>query len=148
MNWNFLETKDCPKMILFLRQEISPLWPLYITVWYLSDFLSIVLICLKLLQSWFSSELTALKSRPDDSSFAASPNNLEPITGMTPTFPRIPSLPNETVAEHLSLPLSKEMALYVNFFYHDSTLSSHGCQTIPGLAQDIRSAFYPDSGHP
>ncbi|KDR85374.1 hypothetical protein GALMADRAFT_234199 [Galerina marginata CBS 339.88] len=60
--------------------------------------------------SWFSSELNALKSRPEEPLSALSPSNFEPPTGLTPSFPNIP-LPQETEVEHLTLPLSREMAL-------------------------------------
>lgn len=60
--------------------------------------------------SWFATELTALKPRPED--IPATPqtqNSLEPLSAVsaTPFLPPIISSPEE----HLSLPLSKEMAL-------------------------------------
>ncbi|KAK7059154.1 exocyst subunit [Paramarasmius palmivorus] len=58
--------------------------------------------------SWFASELSALKARPDD--MPPTPQNLEPLSAVpfTPFTPLLPMIP--TVTE-LSLPLSKEMAL-------------------------------------
>jgi hypothetical protein len=62
-------------------------------------------------QSWFCSELNALKPRPEDAAAIMSPTNLEPLTGMTPSFGNMPMLPFETNSELLQLPLSREMAL-------------------------------------
>lgn len=62
-------------------------------------------------QSWFCSELSALKPRPEDAVAIMSPTNLEPLTGMTPSFGNMPMLPLETNSELLQLPLSREMAL-------------------------------------
>ncbi|KAF4623818.1 hypothetical protein D9613_002144 [Agrocybe pediades] len=61
--------------------------------------------------SWFSSELNALKFRPEEIASVASPSNLEPLTGMTPSFNNAFQLPPEPDSDNLSLPLSREMAL-------------------------------------
>ncbi|KAJ3508842.1 hypothetical protein NLJ89_g5535 [Agrocybe chaxingu] len=61
--------------------------------------------------SWFSSELNALKSRPEEAMSAVSPSNLEPLSGMTPFTPHLPSIPPEPILDQLSLSLSREMAL-------------------------------------
>lgn len=62
--------------------------------------------------SWFSSELNAMKPKQDDpSSSLLSPTNLEPATGLTPTFPPIPPVSLGSDPEWFSLPLSREMSL-------------------------------------
>ncbi|KAF8807754.1 hypothetical protein BYT27DRAFT_7189848 [Phlegmacium glaucopus] len=61
--------------------------------------------------SWFSAELNALRDRTQDTLSTMTPNNLEPLTGFTPSTSYMPSLPSESLLESLSLPLSREMAL-------------------------------------
>ncbi|KAH9486575.1 putative exocyst complex component sec8 [Psilocybe cubensis] len=101
--------------------------------------------------SWFSVELNALKSRPDDT-LPLSPNNLEPITGMTPSFPHIPNLPNDTTTDRLSLPLSKEMSLrfqallktydQLSTLILDTLRSELRCRTIFYLTSAMRHGTY------
>jgi len=62
-------------------------------------------------QSWFATELNALKDRSQDTLSIMTPINLEPLTGFTPSTSNMPSLPPESLLEPLSLPLSREMAL-------------------------------------
>ncbi|KAI3622267.1 sec8 exocyst complex component specific domain-containing protein [Moniliophthora roreri] len=58
--------------------------------------------------SWFASELSALKARPED--MPPTPQNLEPLSAM-PYTPYTPLLPLASPNTELSLPLSREMAL-------------------------------------
>ncbi|KAG6860246.1 hypothetical protein C0995_013739 [Termitomyces sp. Mi166 len=58
--------------------------------------------------SWFTSELDALKAKPDDALSPTSPQNLEPLSGATPYTSFVPII---SAQEHLKLPLSREMSL-------------------------------------
>jgi len=51
-------------------------------------------------------------SQDDPSSSLLSSTNLEPVTGLTPTFPLIPPLSLGSDPEWFTLPLSREMSLY------------------------------------
>ena len=51
-------------------------------------------------------------SQDDSSSSLLSSTNLEPVTGLTPTFPLIPPSSLSSDPEWFSLPLSREMSLY------------------------------------
>ncbi|KAH0578248.1 hypothetical protein H2248_004026 [Termitomyces sp. 'cryptogamus'] len=76
--------------------------------------------------SWFTSELDALKSRPDDTLSPMSPQNLEPLSGATPYTPFIPII---SAPDHLKLPLSRNVT------------------SLPSFAENIRAAFQPYLGH-
>ncbi|KAG5635065.1 hypothetical protein H0H81_012546 [Sphagnurus paluster] len=58
--------------------------------------------------SWFATELSHLKARPDDGLSPTSPQNLEPLSGITPYTPYVTS--NHPQMQ-LQLPLSREMSL-------------------------------------
>ncbi|KAL0580816.1 exocyst subunit [Marasmius crinis-equi] len=58
--------------------------------------------------TWFASELSSLKARPDD--MPPTPQNLEPLSA-APYTPFTPLLPIIATTPHITLPLSKEMAL-------------------------------------
>ncbi|KAG6830294.1 hypothetical protein H0H92_001372 [Tricholoma furcatifolium] len=60
--------------------------------------------------SWFATELNNLKARPDDVQSPTTPQNLEPLSGVTPYTPFAPI---NLAQEELKLPLSREMALWL-----------------------------------
>jgi exocyst complex component 4 len=68
---------------------------------------------LKMQQTWFSTELNALRSSPEVALSPTTPRNLEPISATTPYTPFIPLTLQVLPNEQLKLPLSQPMALLV-----------------------------------
>jgi hypothetical protein len=60
-------------------------------------------------QSWFISELNALRSRSGEYLDVQPPVNAEATTAVSPGMPA--SVPQQPILDHLSLPLSREMGL-------------------------------------
>ncbi|EPQ60468.1 exocyst complex component sec8 [Gloeophyllum trabeum ATCC 11539] len=61
--------------------------------------------------TWLASELTKLKSAPEDTYSPTTPLKLEPVSAATPYTPYLPILPSLQQTDELTLPLSREMAL-------------------------------------
>ncbi|KNZ74114.1 putative exocyst complex component sec8 [Termitomyces sp. J132] len=103
--------------------------------------------------SWFTSELDALKSRPDDTLSPMSPQNLEPLSGATPYTPFIPII---SAPDHLKLPLSREMSLrfqallktyeQLSSLILDTIRIDVRCRTIYYLESSMRQGNYSIDG--
>ncbi|KNZ72347.1 putative exocyst complex component sec8 [Termitomyces sp. J132] len=94
--------------------------------------------------SWFTSELDALKSRPDDTLSPMSPQNLEPLSGATPYTPFIPII---SAPDHLKLPLSRNVTVCYRFQALLKTYEQLSSLILDTIRIDVRcrTIYYLDS---
>ena len=132
---DFLEQKKISKAdLISSMRDLAALASLHRSVVrFLFAAFSVTLI---LLQSWFAAELSTLKAQPQDPLSNMTPINLEPVTGLTPSTSDMLSLPQDSLLEPLSLPLSREMAPYVLLSIYLSTRLIWR-QTISCFTQDL-----------